>query len=162
MLDVGDSLSVGTAPYLHTLLLGYRITRVQNVGLHVDEVVQIVAARAPAALAHVLVVSAGTNDDPRLVGRFSQDVERVVSAAGADRCIVWSNIVRPPAVGASYMGYNRVLRRVAARHARFRVVDWASLVRKNPGWLGADGVHVTPAGYRARAAAIADTVRHCS
>jgi lysophospholipase L1-like esterase len=158
VLDVGDSLSVGTAPYLRAELRGYRITRVQDIGLHADEVVHIVSAKSVAPLPGVLIVSAGTNDDPRLVSRFAEDVEHVVASAGGRRCVVWPNIVRPPAVGSSYAGYNRVLRRAAARHETLEIVDWASLIRKHPGWLGADGVHVSATGYRARASAIAEAV----
>jgi lysophospholipase L1-like esterase len=158
VLDVGDSLSIGTAPYLRAELRGYRITRVQDVGLHADEVVNIVASRPASRLPDVLVVSAGTNDDPRLVSRFAKDVDYVMAVAGESRCVVWPNIVRPPAVGSSYAGYNRVLRRAAARHESLELVDWTSLVRAHPGWLGADGVHVSATGYRARASAIAKAV----
>ena len=157
MLDVGDSLSVGTAPFLSSRLHGYRIVRIHDVGLHAEDVAEIVRERA-AALPEVLVVSAGTNDDPRLVSRFSRSVEVVIAAAGGQRCVVWPNIVRPRAVGASYAGYNRVLRRAGARHDRLVVVDWASLVRKHSRWLATDGVHASGAGYRARAAAIAAAV----
>ena len=161
VLDVGDSLSVGTSRYLRARLTGYRITPVHDVGLHADDVVEIVATRA-SRLPRVLVVSAGTNDDPRLVSHFRARVERVASAAGTWRCVVWPNIVRPPAVGSTYAGYNRALRSVATRHGNVHVVDWAALVRRHPSWLGADGVHVSPAGYRARATAIAAIVTRCA
>jgi lysophospholipase L1-like esterase len=35
------------------------------------------------------------------------------------------------------------------------------MVRKNSHWLAADGVHVNADGYRARAKAIARSVRRC-
>jgi lysophospholipase L1-like esterase len=38
-------------------------------------------------------------------------------------------------------------------------VDWRKMVRRNPGWLSRDGVHVSVAGYRARAVAIAAAVK---
>jgi lysophospholipase L1-like esterase len=107
----------------------------------------------------VLVVSAGTNDDPRIVSTFSRALSEVLRAAGEARCVVWPTIARPPAVGASYDGLNRTLARAAARHPNLVLVDWVGMVRRNPGWLSRDGVHVSVAGYRARAAAIATAVK---
>jgi len=158
VLDLGDSLSVGTAPYLSARLRRYRIERIHDVGLHAYDAPDIVAGRGPL-LPAVLVVSAGTNDDPRIVSTFWRAVSSVVRTAGPGRCVVWPTIVRPPAVGASYDGLNRALARVAARNRNLVVVDWVGLVRRHPSWLSADGVHVSVAGYRARAAAIAAAVR---
>jgi lysophospholipase L1-like esterase len=158
LLDVGDSLSVGTAPYLKRQLRGYRIERFHDVGLHAYDAAKLVRA-VGASLPRVLVVSAGTNDDPRMVSTFARAVSGVVGAAGRERCVVWPTIARPPAVGASYAGLNRALTRAAARHANLVLVDWVGLVRRNPRWLSADGVHVSAAGYRARAAAIVTAVR---
>jgi lysophospholipase L1-like esterase len=158
VLDLGDSLSVGAAPHLQTRLSNYRITRVHDVGLHAYDAASIVAARR-GSLPPVLVVSAGTNDDPRIVSTFWRSVARIVALAGPERCVVWPTIVRPPAVGASYAGLNHALRRVAARHANLVLVDWVGMVRRHPRWLSPDGVHVSPAGYRARGAAIARAVR---
>ena len=161
ILDLGDSLSLGTAPYLRARLSGYRIARRYDVGLHADDAAEAVAA-AGAALPAVLVVSAGTNDDPRIVSTFIRAVARVLRVAGAARCVVWPTIVRPPAVGASYEGLNRALTRAASRHRNLLLVDWVGMVRRNSSWLSADGVHVSVAGYRARATAIAQTVaRSC-
>jgi hypothetical protein len=158
ILDLGDSLSVGTAPYLRARLRGYRIERYHDVGLHAYDAAAIVAS-ARASLPPVLVVSAGTNDDPRVVSTFIRAVARVVGAAGATRCVVWPTIVRPAAAGATYDGLNRALARSASRHHNLVLVDWTGLVRKHPRWLSADGVHVSAAGYRARAAAIATAVK---
>jgi lysophospholipase L1-like esterase len=158
ILDVGDSLSVGTAPYLRARLRGYRVARIYDTGLHAYDAAAIVAsARTP--LPAVLVVSAGTNDDPRIVSTFTRAISEIVEAAGRLRCVVWPTIVRPPAVGASYKGFNRALRRAAERHPNLVLVDWVGMVRRHPGWLSDDGVHVSPAGYRARAAAIAAAIR---
>ena len=160
VLDIGDSLSIGTEPYLRRRLPGYRIDEVHDVGLHAYDAATIVAARS-ASLPPVVVVSAGTNDDPRIVSTFIRSISRVLDAAGTSRCVVWPSIVRPPAVGATYRGLNRALATADARHSNLLVVDWVRIVRRHPGWLGADGVHVTAAGYRARAAAIAAAVSHC-
>ncbi len=158
VLDLGDSLSVGTAPYLSARLRGYGIERIHDLGLHAYDAADIVAERRPS-LPAVLVVSAGTNDDPRILSTFWRAVSSVVRTAGPSRGVVWTTIVRPPAVGASYDGLNRALARVAARNRNLLLVDWVGMVRRHPSWLSADGVHVSVAGYRARAAAIAAAVR---
>jgi lysophospholipase L1-like esterase len=157
VLDLGDSLSVGTDPYLRKRLSGYRIERLYDVGLHAQEAARVVSA-SRRTLPAMLVVSAGTNDDPRMVSAFSRAVGDVLRAAGRDRCVVWPTIARPPAVGATYEGLNRALARAAARHANLVLVDWVGMVRRHPEWLARDRVHVSAAGYRARAAAIAAAV----
>jgi lysophospholipase L1-like esterase len=157
VLDLGDSLSVGTDPYLRKQLRGYRIDRLYDVGLHAYDAATIVDRTR--SLPNVLVVSAGTNDDPRIVSTFWRAVSAIVRAAGSDRCVVWPTIARPPAAGASYEGMNRALARIAARHSNLVLVDWRKMVRRHPGWLSRDGVHVSVAGYRARAAAIAAAVK---
>jgi lysophospholipase L1-like esterase len=157
VLDLGDSLSVGTDPYLRARLRGYRIERLYDVGLHAYDAAAIVA-RARASLPHVLVVSAGTNDDPRIVSTFIRAIAAVVRAAGPDRCVVWSTISRPPAAGATYDGLNRALERADKRYDSLVLVDWAGMVSRHPRWLARDGVHVSVAGYRARATAIASAV----
>jgi hypothetical protein len=157
LLDVGDSLSVGTDAYLRERLPGYRIEERNEVGLHSWEVAGIVRARR--SLPAVLVVSAGTNDDPRAVEGFSRSVASVLAVAGARRCVVWPTIARPDQFGTSYVALNRVLTRVATDDGNLVLVDWAAMTRRHPRWLRADGVHATAAGYRARAHAIAASVR---
>jgi hypothetical protein len=155
VLDVGDSLSVGAAPYLRARLRGYRIEPERDVGLHAYDAARIVSETRP--LPTVLVVSAGTNDDPRIVSSFVHSVGTIVRNAGG-RCVVWPTIVRPPAVGSTYAGLNDALVRSALRNRNLVLVDWVHMVREHPWWLAADGVHVSSAGYRARAAAIAAAI----
>jgi lysophospholipase L1-like esterase len=154
--DVGDSLSVGAAPYLRATLRGYRIEQDYDVGLHSYDAAHIVSATRP--LPSVLVVSAGTNDDPRIVSTFAHAVSTIVTVAGPRRCVVWPTIVRPPAVGATYEGINRALARAAAHDRNLVLVDWVRVVAAHRWWLAEDGVHVSSVGYRARAAAIASAV----
>lgn len=159
VLDLGDSLSVGTAPYLAARLPGYRVARFHDVGLHAYDAAAYVSAHG-SSLPGNLVVSAGTNDDPRIVSTFWRAASTIVRLAGPHRCVVWPTIVRPPAIGTSYDGLNRALTRVAARYPSLVVVDWVGMVAQNPQWLATDGVHVNVAGYRARATAIAAAIRN--
>jgi lysophospholipase L1-like esterase len=158
VLDLGDSLSVGTDPYLRMQLRGYRIERLYDVGLHAYDAETIVE-RSRVSLPSVLVISAGTNDDPRGVSRFARAISSILRAAGGGRCVVWPTIRRPPAVGSSYDAFNRALARAASRHPNLVLVDWVGILRKHPAWLSRDGVHVTVEGYRARATAIAAAVK---
>ena len=141
VLSYGDSLSVGTDLFLGRYLRGWNVRSSASISRHADDVPDALRAYG-RSLPHVVVVSAGTNDDP---GR----------AAG------FARIVRPPYQGVSYAGYNRALEAIAAGHENLRVFDWAAMARAHPSWFGSDGVHPTATGYRVRAAAIARVVRGC-
>jgi hypothetical protein len=158
-LVVGDSLAEGTEAPLDRLLPSWRIETSAFTGRHTDDGVSEILGTSK--LPPVLVVSLGTNDDPSAVSSFSSSVEAVLRAAGPSRCVIWANIVRPPYNGVSYAGYNRALAQAAAANPNLTVVDWAGIVRADPGLLTSDGVHATPSGYQARAQAIAQAMRSC-
>ncbi len=61
----------------------------------------------------------------------------------------------------SYRGYNRTLADESSRRDNLGVLNWVRMVRRHPEWLAQDGVHVSAAGYRARAEAVARSVRRC-
>jgi lysophospholipase L1-like esterase len=155
---VGDSLAVGTRPYLGRFLRGWRVATSASISKHAPQGVAELRHRRRSPVA---VVSLGTNDDPRAVGTFDHAVHTALSIAGKDHCLVWPNIVRPAVGGATYAGYNRVLSSADAGHDNLIVVNWARMVAHNPGWLGDDGVHVNATGYTARARGIANAVRRC-
>ena len=156
----GDSLAVGTAWYLSTFLPGWTLRETAEVSRHAYQGVAAVESRG-SLLERVVVLDLGTNDDPSAVDRFRRYVKDVVAAAGPARCVIWSTINRPAYNGISYEGYNGVLRRLDRVHRSLRVFDWAGLAKTHPQWFGADGVHPTTAGYRARAAALARLIRRC-
>lgn len=160
VLHYGDSLTVGTGAYLSSFLPGWSITESGRVGRHAGEGADAVRSLR-ASLPEVLVISLGTNDDPRAVSGFAADVRRIEEAAGRERCVVWATVARPPFNGVSYDGYNSVLRRAAATYANFRVFDWQALSRTHPEWFRSDGVHPSAEGYRTRAAALAKLVKSC-
>ena len=156
---IGDSLGQGTKPYIPRALPDWRVSQSVSISRHAPEGVSILRRRG--SLPGAIVISLGTNDDPRSLGAFRSAVSGIVSIAGSTRCVVWPNIVRPPVGGASYAGYNRILDEIARRQPNLRVVDWARMVSRNRDWLAGDGVHVNAAGYQARANAIAKQVKRC-
>lgn len=160
VLSYGDSLSVGTDLFLGRYLRGWNVRSLTAISRHADEVPGALRSFG-RSLPRVIVVSAGTNDDPGRVSGFARIVRRTLAIAGPSRCVVWSTVVRPPYRGVSYAGYNRALETIAAGHANLRVFDWAAMARAHPSWFGSDGVHPTATGYRVRAAAIAKLVRDC-
>lgn len=158
VLSYGDSLSVGTDLFLKSYLRGWSVRSVTEVSRHAEDVPAGLSSYG-RSLPRVVVVSAGTNDDPGRVSAFARIVRRTLAIAGPSRCVVWSTIVRPPYQGVSYAGYNRALAAIARRHPNLRVLDWAAMARTHPSWFGRDGVHPSMTGYRARAAAVARLIR---
>jgi lysophospholipase L1-like esterase len=156
----GDSLAVGTRPYLPGDLGGFNVRQSTSISRHAPEGVELL--RHLGKFPRVVVMSLGTNDDPRAIGAFRSAVRSTIHIAGRRRCVVWPNIVRPPVAGASYAGYNRVLAHENRRHRTLRVVKWTRMVRHHYGWLAPDGVHPNVDGYKARARAIAREVRRCA
>ena len=160
VLSYGDSLSVGTDLYLGRYLHGWKLRSVTAISTHADQVPAALRSYG-GALPRVVVISAGTNDDPGRVSGFARIVRETLAIAGPKRCVVWSTIVRPAYRGVSYSGYNRVLVAIAAHRDNLRVFDWVKMAGAHPSWFGSDGVHPTATGYSARAAAIARLVRSC-
>jgi lysophospholipase L1-like esterase len=159
VLVVGDSLAIGTKPYLGRDMGGWRVRTSATISKRADQGAAELAGRR--GLPPVVVASLGTNDDPHGISGFEHSVRTALGAVGKHGCLVWPNIVRPPVGGATYAGFNRVLARLAARHDNLRIVDWVAMVAHNRGWLGDDGVHPDATGYMARARAIARQVRRC-
>jgi lysophospholipase L1-like esterase len=160
LLVNGDSLAEGTRPYIPRELPDWHVRQSTKVSRHAadgDDVMRDYARSLP----RVIHVSLGTNDDPGQTGAFRAAIGDVMDVAGSRRCVVWANIVRPPYRGVSYRGYNRVLDQEAERRDNLLLLNWVRMVRRHPDWLADDGVHVSAAGYRARAKAVARAVRRC-
>lgn len=154
---VGDSLSVGTEPYLRDALRGWTIDAHDRVGRATEEGVAVLRERR-GALASVVVVSLGTNDPEGSEARFAELVDDTVRLVGLERCLVWATIVRD---GTPRADFNRVLERARSDHRNVRLVEWADLVEADPRVLAADLVHGTPEGYARRAEITARAVRDC-
>lgn len=160
VFHVGDSLAYGTSLYLQRYLPRWRITEKVDVSMQSYAVPGYVGAQG-AALPHVVIVSAGTNGSPAAISQFRADVRKVLRLAGPGRCVIWANIVRPPYKGVSYDSLNRALADLDRRNPTLFVLDWAAMVRRNPGALAGDGVHVAVPFYRKRAQALATIAKRC-
>ena len=155
---IGDSLNVGTEPYLPHELPGWRIITNDRVGRTTPEgIAELEAGRTE--LAPTFVVSLGTNDPPDGVAAVRADVAHVLRLAGPDRCVVWATIWRD---GGPDDAFNGILRDAASANGRVRLVDWAAMVQGHPDWLAAAGLHGNDTGYRERARAIAAAVESCT
>jgi lysophospholipase L1-like esterase len=160
LLVNGDSLAEGTRPYIPEELPDWSVRQSTKVSRHASEGADVMR-RFGRSLARVIHVSLGTNDDPGQTGTFRAAIGEVMDVAGGRRCVVWANVVRPPYGGVSYRGLNRVLAEEDEQRDNLLVLNWVRMVRRHPGWLAGDGVHVSAAGYAARARAVARLVRRC-
>jgi hypothetical protein len=164
----GDSMAVGTKPYLPEDLPDWNVRQDVDYTRHA-------VGDAPPALAHsrlapVVHLSLGTVDDPTKPRRFRRAVRHILRIIGPDRCVVWANIARPnrnrkdgTPVYRLWNRLNRVLEDEVDRRDNLVIVDWLSMVKRHPGWMSdVDGTHVNEHGYRVRARMIARGVRRCS
>jgi hypothetical protein len=154
VLVVGDSLEVGSGPYLREQLPQVEIDaekgRPGSAGL------AVLGSRLTAEH-DVVVFPLGTNDSSP--GALASSLEAAAGLAGS-RCLVVATIARPPLGGATAAEMNRVVGEFAARSGA-QVMDWAAVVQALPGLLGGDRVHATGEGYALRAGLLAEAVAGC-
>ena len=153
VLVVGDSLVVGTAPYLPG-----HVTSDGRVGRPSTEAVSVLRAKFSGQ--DVVVFDAGVNDDPAQPARLSTDLAAARSITGS-RCLVVATMSRPPYNGVSVDGLNRAVRSFAASTPNVRLVDWRGAAVANPQLINSDGVHPTTAGYQLRARLFAQAIANC-
>ena len=158
VLVVGDSLEVGTEPYLRQELGGVQLdvdaktSRPSSDGLAVLQ-----GALGPEH--EVVVFDLGTNDDPSNPDGLAANLE----TAAADRRWPLPRLRhdQPPAAERRLRRRAERRRRAGRRRAGARIADWRS-VASRPGVLQPDGVHATASGYALRASIVADAIRSCS
>jgi hypothetical protein len=162
VLVIGDSLAMGMAEPLQAALPGWRVRTDARIGRPLAEGLRILGRQSspPAILAFSLF----TNDDPRNTPALEAAVRATATRPAS--CAVWSTIVRPPVNGVSYDAANSLLARLAndpELALGLQVVDWAAEVVRSPSLVSPrDGVHATPAGYRALALLYAAAIRSCA
>ena len=163
LLVYGDSLAVGTKPYLPDKLPNWRVRQDVDYTRRARQAAAALRARGDR-LSPVIHLSLGTVDDPARRRRYRRAVRRAMRATGRERCVVWANIYRPSPDGEPGWGrLNRVLDREEKRRDNLVIVDWFSIVAAHPQWRSpVDGTHVNERGYRYRARAVAAGVRECN
>jgi hypothetical protein len=155
VLIVGDSLAVGTMPYLDTMLTDRDLTWDAVNGRTTPQGIHALRLDLRAVEPQAVVVSLGTNDgpDPR---RFKRRLRLMLNDLSPNTCVIWTAIVRPRRKGP-YRALNRALRAEAARDHRLVVINWDRAVKRGTVNLR-DGLHADANGYRYRSLKIAQAV----
>ena len=148
----GDSLTIGSSSAIKAnLSADFRtITVDAEVGRSTPTGISRLNAGQSA---NVWVMALGTNDAPDPV-TMRRNVKVVLARAGT-RPVLWVSVWRSD----SYAAVNRMLSRLDRKSTQLAVLRWDRFIRKNPGLLARDGIHLTPQGYEIRGRMIADAVR---
>jgi len=156
VLVVGDSLEVGTSPYLAKYLDEDVELEVNAVGgaSSIGIFEQFQESYDPAQ--SVIVFDAGTNDDPAYPQILASQLERVSDIVG-NRCMVVPTIND----GTDARGKNQAVGSFVATRPGTQSPDWAGLVQDSPQIMSSDGIHALPEGYDRRAELIADAINTC-
>ena len=155
VLVVGDSLAVGTEPFLAPMLGDRNIVTAIKTGITTPRGMQFIRRKLRVVTPQTVIISLGTNDggDPQ---RFASRLRRTLALLPEDACVIWPTIIRPPRKG-EYRGLNRVLHQIKYDDARLVIPDWQHAVTGGSVVLP-DMLHADAAGYRYRATMIADAV----
>jgi lysophospholipase L1-like esterase len=155
VLVVGDSLAVGTQPFLAPMLDGVHLVADVRNGITTPQGMRLLRMSLRSVTPATVIVSLGTNDggDPR---RFRNRLSRTMALLPLDTCVVWPTIIRPRRKGP-YRALNRVLHAFKKQEPRLVVVDWEHAVSGGAVLLP-DGLHADSEGYRYRSTMIADAV----
>jgi lysophospholipase L1-like esterase len=159
VLVVGDSLEVGTGPYLRRELSGSPVTVDARIGRPSGEGLRVLARRLRPG-DRVVVFDLGVNDDPAQPGALASDLAAARRLAG-DRCLVVATLERAPLNGVTVQGLNRAVESFAVRSPGVQLVDWQAAVKADPGLLNPDHLHPKPGGYALRGRLVAEGVRAC-
>ena len=154
VLNLGDSLAVGSAPELERKLTGRTVTTLAARDRTSAQALSIL--RGVSTVPSTIVVQLGTNDSD--VRAFRANVRSIVAVARrASAKVWWVNISRPVLNGTSASDLNAVLTAEAARQDNLQIIDWKAAVAAATVQLS-DDVHPTAAGYDKRATLIADAL----
>jgi lysophospholipase L1-like esterase len=151
---VGDSLTVGTDPYLRAALhrRGWTLAAVNaRVGRPVSEGFAVLRAHR-ATLPPVVLIALGTNN----LGSSPQDVKtwlRTARSIVGTRPVVWVNLCLNDAQQPRLRGFRTINSALAKFAPRFgiTVADWCGYAGRHGVTNGPDGIHYGPAAYRVRA-----------
>ncbi|MCU1399733.1 MAG: lipopolysaccharide modification acyltransferase [Acidimicrobiales bacterium] len=166
---VGDSLTVGSAPYQATDFntVGWSnaaVNAFNSRSIHrkeqADSYTGLTAVDAIRKLygdTNTWVIALGTNDcivNP--VADYANVIIDMLGRIGASHRVLWVNVHLPTAT-TNATAWNKALLRVAdAWQGQMEVYDWASLAAAHPEWALTDHIHYHDVGYRYRAAVVAE------
>lgn len=156
VLVIGDSLAVGTMPYLAPMLGERHIVSAARSGITTPQGMELVRRELRVVTPKTVVISLGSNDGSD-AKRFADRVRRTMALLPENACVIWATIIRPPRKG-EYRGLNRVLNAAKRRDPRIRVIDWEHAVTGGAVYLP-DGLHADAAGYRYRSVMITDAIQ---
>ena len=141
ILYVGDSLAVGTSPYLYSTPAGRTLDVDAEIGRTSTEGLSVL--RAKLRPEHdVVIFDLGTNDwSPQTLTR---NLSRARKLTGRRLMIVLT--MNKPGVGP----FNRAVRAFANSTDDVALIPWHSMAAKRH-LLGGDGIHASASGYRRRA-----------
>lgn len=159
VLVVGDSLQVGSGPYLEAALGALSVEFDHRTGRGSHEGLSVMRSRLRPEHAAV-VFDLGTNDDPGLPDALASNLAAARQAVGT-RCLVVATILRPAAGGVTDAGLNAAVRGFADESPTVQLVDWRGAATGTPGLLYPDGIHARPEGYALRARLLARAVKSC-
>jgi hypothetical protein len=159
VLVIGDSLEVGTGPYLRQELAGTPVTIDAHTSRPSPEGVSVLRDRLSPSH-RIVVFDLGVNDDPSQPQRLAADLDTVRGLVG-ERCLVVATVTRPPLNGVSVAGLNRAIRDFVTATPTARLADWHARTASDPGLLR-DGTHPNADGYALRAQVIAHAVEDCA
>jgi hypothetical protein len=158
VLVIGDSLEVGSGPYLRAALPGVSLDVDAERGRTSGQGVSVLSERLGPEH-RVVVFPLGTNDSPANPDGLAASLAAMRQLAG-DRCVVVATLARPPLRGVRVTALNRVVAQFAGRTGAL-VADWNSVVEAIPELLGRDRVHATGEGYGVRASLLAEAIQGC-
>lgn len=157
---IGDSLGVGTKPYLHKLLpdSNYDVYGSRQI-THSDPIYSgmesLKKMKNAGTLKNIIVVILGTNR-----GLERTEVEEFMMLAGESRKVIWVNTLSM--VNHQYK-VDEVTHWASKTFKNAFLADWlsfANAMRKT--WYGSDNIHMIPEGYKKHAEFIAQAVYEAS
>jgi hypothetical protein len=149
ILYVGDSLGVGTSPYLDSTPAGRTLDVDAEIGRTSTEALSVLRAKLRPGH-EVVIFDVGTNDwSPRTLAR---NLSRARKLSGRRLMIVLT--MNKPGVGP----FNRAVRAFARSTDDVALIPWHSMAARKH-LLGGDGIHANASGYRRRAVLVAQRIQ---
>lgn len=143
---IGDSLTVGARSSTEKLAyeLGLDLTIDAVSGRSTRTGLQVLSLIAPPP-GSVVVMALGTNDT-NSYSKYSEYIDKAMSAVPTARKVVWLTVWRK----GPLKEINRAIYNAVLRYPNFVVVDWSATLLAHPEFLDADNTHHSPSGYKER------------